>query len=243
MENRPIIGVTSDVRIEKRTLSFVFSSYYECVERAGGLPLQIPPLEELDLVSQILATVDGFVIVGGEDLDPDLYGEKPLPTHQGLPRFRERFDLELARRLLRSDHPALGICLGCQLLTVASGGALYQHIPDQIPGALCHSGRYPDLPTHPIEVVAGSRLRGILGADRLTVNSAHHQAVRRLGRGFVVSATAPDGVIEAFEAPGDRFLLGVEWHPDLMAEAPEQRRIFEALVDAARVHASARSHA
>jgi putative glutamine amidotransferase len=243
MESRPIIGVTSDVRIEKRTLAFLYSSYFESVERAGGLPLQIPPLEELELVPQILATVDGVVMVGGEDLDPGLYGEKPFSTHQPLPRVRERFDLALARGVLASDHPALGICCGCQLLAVAAGGALYQHIPDQIPGALRHSGRYPDLPLHPIEIVPGSRLSAILGGGRATVNSAHHQAVRRLGRGFVAAASAPDGIIEAFEAPGDRFLLGVEWHPDLMPEAPEQRRVFEALVEAARVHASARSHA
>lgn len=230
MVGRPLIGITSDVRVERRTLGFVFDAYWKSVVRAGGLPLVIPPLSEPELVAGILATVDGVVIVGGNDLDPRLYGEEPLATHVPVPGARQEFDLELARALLRSDHPVLGICYGCQLLAVASGGALWQHLPTQVGTAVGHAGTYPDLPWHDLEVRAGSRLRDLLGSDRVTVNSAHHQAPKRLGPGLAVTASADDGVIEGFEAEGERFLVGVEWHPELMPERPEQRRLFDAVV-------------
>ena len=139
----------------------------------------------------------------------------------------------LGKALLGSDHPVLAICYGCQLLAVVSGGALWQHVPTQVRGAVRHAGTYPDLPRHEITVRAGSRLRGLLGAERVEVNNAHHQAPKRLGDGLVVTATAADGVIEGFEAPGDRFLVGVEWHPDLMPDRPEQRRLFETVVEEA----------
>jgi len=233
MPRRPVIGLTSDVRVEKRTLGFVFDSYWESVARAGGLPLQIPPLAEPELVPEVLAVVDGVVIVGGNDLDPRLYGEEPLETQDPVPAARQRFDLELARALLASDHPVLGICYGCQLLAVVSGGALWQHVPTQVGDRVRHAGAYPDLPVHEIAVRSGSKLRNLLGSERVSVNSAHHQAPKRLGPGLVVSATADDGVIEGFEAEDERFLVGVEWHPDLMPDRPEQRRLFEAVVEAA----------
>ena len=233
MSHRPVIGLTSDVRVEARTLGFLFDSYYESVEDAGGLPLQIPPLRDRALIPQVLSTVDAVIVVGGEDLDPRLYGEEPLHTHKPVPPERQRFDLELGRALMACDHPVLGVCYGCQLLTVVAGGALYQDISTQVGDGVKHTGRFPDLPMHEIEIRGGTRLRDILGSERMEVNSAHHQAPKRLGNALVETATAADGVIEAFEAAGDRFLLGVEWHPDLMRDHPEQRRLFEALVDEA----------
>jgi putative glutamine amidotransferase len=234
MSHRPVIAVSSDVRVEARKLHFVFAPYVERIEEAGGLAVLIPP-QSPTRVPQVLELADAFVIVGGEDLDPALWGEEPLPTHDPLPPERERFDLALARALLASRHPVLGVCYGCQLLTVAAGGTLHQHLPGAVGERIRHGGgKYPDLPRHPVDVAPGSRLRAIVGADRIEVNSAHHQAPRRLAGGLVVSATAPDGVTEAVETPGDRFLLAVEWHPELMPERPEQRALFEALVAAAR---------
>jgi putative glutamine amidotransferase len=232
MSRRPVIGITSDVRVEKRTLSFVFAPYYECVERTGGLPLQIPALSDPGLIPEVLAAVDGVLIVGGNDLDPRLYGEEPLATHDPVPDDRMGFDAELGRAVLASDLPVFGICYGCQLLAVASGGTLVQHIPTQVPDALPHFGRYPDLPRHEVEVAPGSRLRELVG-PQLVVNSGHHQDPRDLGDGLAITARAPDGVIEALEAPGDRFVLGVQWHPELLGERPEQLRLFQALTRAA----------
>jgi putative glutamine amidotransferase len=237
MPHRPVIALSSDVRVESRKLHFVFAPYVERIEEAGGLAVLIPP-QDPARVPQVLELADAFVIVGGEDLDPALWGEEPLPTHQPLPPERERFDLALARALLKSEHPVLGVCYGCQLLTVAAGGALHQHLPASVGERVRHGGgRYPDLPHHAVDVAPGSRLRAIVGADRIRVNSAHHQAPRRLAGGLIASATAPDGVIEAVEAPGGRFLLAVEWHPELMPEDPEQRALFAALVEAARARA------
>jgi putative glutamine amidotransferase len=234
MPPRPVIGITTDVRADTRTLQFVFSEYVECVERAGGLPLHIPAVNPA-AVPQLLDRVDGVVIVGGEDLDPALYGETPVPIHRRVPEFRQRFDIALARALLDTRHPVLGTCYGCQLLAVAAGGSLHQDVTAEFGTEIRHGGgTYPDLPEHDVTVVPGSRLHGVLGADRLRVNSAHHEAPREPGNGFVVAATAPGGVIEAIEAPGDRFALGVMWHPEILAAGrPDQQRLFDALVEAA----------
>jgi len=235
---RPVIGITSDVRLEKRPMYFLFGEYSRAVEAAGGLPLQIPPLADPALVPDVLDAIDGVVIVGGEDIDPRLYGEEPLPTHEPIPSERLAFDLPFAKALLASSMPALGVCYGCQLLAVASGGSLVQDIPTQIPGALEHGGRYPSLPMHPITITKGTRVASLLGGPTIQVNSAHHQAPKKLGGRLVATGVAPDGVIEAFEAMGSRFLVGVEWHPELLLDRPEQRRLFEALVENAAAAAA-----
>jgi putative glutamine amidotransferase len=232
VNRRPRIAITCDVRDEARPLAFVFAQYVRRVEAAGGLPFAVPPLEDASLVPEVLAGADGVVVVGGEDLDPRLYGEEPLATHAQVPLWRQRFDVALARALLASDHPVLGVCYGCQLLAVVSGGALWQDIPSQVGDRVRHAGKYPDLPLHDVALREGTRLRDLLGVPSIRVNSAHHQAPKRLGPGLRESATAPDGVIEAFEADSDRFLLGVEWHPELL-EGDSTSRIFAALVRAA----------
>jgi putative glutamine amidotransferase len=233
MSDRPVIGIACDVRIDRRVLCFAFEEYVRCVEDAGGVPVLLPPLRDPARTSRALSVVDGLVIPGGEDLDPRLYGEEPLASHDPVPAARQAADLALAREVLASRLPVLGICYGCQLLAVASGGALWQDIPSQVEEALGHAGRYPDLPLHPIDVTEGSHLRDLLGAERVEVNSAHHQAPKRLGPGLLATAISPDGVIEGFEAEGDRFLLGIEWHPELMDDEAN-RGLFTALVEAAR---------
>jgi len=234
MPHRPVIGITCDVRVEKRTLCFVFAHYVECVERAGGIAVQLPP-QDPAAVPRLLELVDGVIIPGGEDLDPALYGETPLPGHDPAPEFRQRFDLALASALRDTHHPVLGICYGCQLLVVAAGGGLWQDVPSQVGTQVTHGGgRYPDLPEHDLRIAPGTRLHRILGAERASVNSSHHQAPRQPGEGLVAAAVAPDGVIEAVEEPGERFRVGVMWHPELMAaDRADQQRLFDALVEAA----------
>jgi putative glutamine amidotransferase len=229
-----VIGIPCDVRREARPLAFVFENYVRRVERAGGVPMLLPPVRALERIAPALDRVDGVLFVGGEDIDPRAYGEEPLPTHEPVADGRGAFDLAVARAVLARAVPVLGVCYGCQLLAVASGGALWQDVPSQVDGAGGHGGRYPDLPNHPIDVLGGSRLHTIVGATRLAVNTAHHQAVKRLGEGWTVTARADDGIVEAIEGPADGpFALGVEWHPELMEGAPEQQRLFDALVHAA----------
>jgi len=229
-ERRPVIGITSDVRPDRRTMIFLFEEYSRAIERSGGLPLQIPPFEDPALAAQVLSIVDGIVIVGGEDIDPREYGEEPLPSHNPVPQSRYAFDRALAQQILSATIPALGICYGCQLLAVVSGGSLVQDIPTQIATQLSHSGRYPNLPMHPVEIAEGSKLAALIGSKQIEVNSAHHQAPRRLGAGLVECAHAPDGVMEAFEGTGPRFLFGLEWHPELLYPRAPERAIFHALV-------------
>jgi len=229
-ERRPIIGITSDVRPDRRTMIFLFEEYSRAIEHSGGLPLQVPPLEDPTLATQVLSTIDGVVIVGGEDIDPREYGEEPLPSHQPVSQSRYAFDRALAEQILSGTIPTLGICYGCQLLAVVSGGSLVQDIPVQVGSHVSHSGRYPNLPMHPVEIARESKLAAIVGTERIEVNSAHHQAPRRLGAGLVECARAPDGVIEAFEASGERFLLGIEWHPELLYPRAPERAIFHAFV-------------
>ncbi|MCA9753296.1 MAG: gamma-glutamyl-gamma-aminobutyrate hydrolase family protein [Gemmatimonadetes bacterium] len=231
---KPVVGIACDTRSDRRKLLFVFDEYVSRVEEAGGRPVLLPPLADPDDAPAVLATVDALIIPGGEDIDPALYGETPLVSHNPADPVRLAFDLALARAALASYVPVLGICYGCQLLAVASGGSLVQNIPTQIENPIDHGGEFPDLPRHPIDVTAGSRLREILGGAQVVVNTSHHQAPKRVGDGLVVTARAADGVIEGFEAEASsgRFLLGVEWHPELMTETP-QKRLFEALVGAA----------
>jgi putative glutamine amidotransferase len=232
--NVPVIGIPCDVRREARPLAFVFENYVRRIERGGGLPLLLPPLADPGRAALALDLVDGVLFVGGEDIDPRAYGEEPLPTHEPVADGRGASDLAVAGAVLERGLPVLGVCYGCQLLAVASGGALWQDVPTQVEGAQRHGGRYPDLPNHPVDVTDGSRLQAILGASRLDVNTAHHQAVKRLGDGWTVTARSDDGLAEAIEGPaGGPFVLGVEWHPELMDDAPEQQRLFDALVHAA----------
>ena len=230
---KPLLGIACDVRPGPRNLAFVFENYIRCVENAGGVPVLLPPLVDPAPAADILRRLDGVLFVGGEDIDPGVYGEEPLPGYEPVPPHRGTFDLELARCALNSDLPILAVCYGAQLLAVVTGGTLWQHLPDQLPDGLEHRGKYPDLPLHPVTLEPGTRLSRIFGTAAGEVNTSHHQGIRTLGEDWIVSAASPDGVIEGFERPGDRFVVGVQWHPELMETRPEQRALFEAFVEAA----------
>jgi len=172
-----------------------------------------------DDVSAVLAQVDGILLTGGEDVDPAFFAEAPHPTHEPAEPGRDAFEIDLVRRALTQNVPVLAICRGLQVLNVACGGSLVQDIPSE-PGPHEPHSLYPP-PTrlaHEVRVSAGSRLAALLppGASeaQLPVNSRHHQAARVVGEGLSVTAVAPDGVIEALEAPGQPFCVAVQWHPE-----------------------------
>ena len=236
MPKRPTIGVTLDAEPaggwSKLPWYALRQNYFAAVIAAGGLPVALP--HHPDLAADYLDRLDGLLVTGGAfDVDPALWGGGPPHPKVTLKPGRTDFELAAVRAALARDMPVLGICGGQQLLAVAFGGTLVQHIPDEVPGALAHEQPNPRTePGHEVAVTGGTLLAAIVGAPRLSVNSAHHQAVATPGEGAVVNAVAPDGVVEGVEHPGYRFALGVQWHPEYAVD-PRDPAIFQAFVRAA----------
>ncbi len=203
------------------------------MRRAGGLPILLPPGEEA--VDDWLALCDGIILAGGGDLDPDLYAGPTHDTVYMTDGERDGVELLLARRVLDSGHPTLGICRGTQVLNVALGGSLHVHLPDVVGESILHRLPPREPTSHPIEVVAGSRLAAMLGRAQFDAASWHHQAIDRLAAGLTISARAPDGTIEAVEMVEHPWLIGVQWHPELTAaQDPLQQQVFDAFVAASQ---------
>lgn len=233
---RPVIGITVDAEPPGGYSKFPWlalrENYARAVADAGGVAVLLPHAD--DHVDDYLALIQGLIISGGAfDIDPALFGAPDRhPTVTTKDR-RTGFELALTSAALAADLPILGICGGQQLLHVALGGTLIQHIADAVPDALAHEQPNPrDEPGHSVRIVAGTRLHAIVAADTLAVNSAHHQAADRVPHGVVVNAVAPDGVIEGIEVPDKRFCIGVQWHPEF-AISDGDRRLFRALIAAA----------
>ena len=201
------------------------AAYVSAVERAGGRAVLIPPSE--DGVDETLDALDGLVFSGGSDLDPDLYDQEPHEETLGVVPERDRAELVLLEAALARDMPVLAVCRGSQVLNVARGGDLVQHLPDVV-GDDKHKHTPGTFADHAVTLEPGTRLAGLLG-ERAPVKSHHHQGFGRVGEGLCVAAHAEDGTIEAVEDPSHRFALGVLWHP----EAGEDLKLFEELVGAA----------
>jgi len=233
----PVIGITADCENQGAYSRFPWyalrENYCEAVWRAGGLPVMLP--HEPDQAQSYLDAIHGLLVTGGDfDVDPALFGAGSRHASVKTKDRRTAFELALTRGALDRDMPVLGICGGQQLLHVVLGGALIQHIPDEVAGALAHEQPNPrDEPGHEVAVVDGTLLSRIVGVERLAVNSAHHQAARDEPAGVVVNARAPDGVIEGIEARNARFCLGVQWHPEFALSQGDER-IFGAFIEAAR---------
>ena len=236
---RPLIGIpcAGNVRSHTNHIRFaVGQSYCRALELAGGAPILIPLLEDEQALQGIYGRLDGLLLAGGGDVEPRHFGQERLAKLAGVDHPRDRVELLLIRRAFEDDLPTLAICRGVQMLAVALGGTLVQDIPAQIPGALRHN--FPDHPrnylAHEVVAESGSHLADLLGAERTGVNSFHHQSVQDVPSTLRVTAHAPDGVVEAVEAPTRRFMLGVQWHPeDLVGNDPKMTRLFAALVETA----------
>lgn len=234
---RPLIGITTYATdaswgVWRLPAALLPLDYVDAVERAGGRALLLPPSEVG--VEETLDALDGIVFSGGADLDPALYGASAHPETDAPEARRDRGELALLRAALERDLPTLAVCRGAQLLNVARGGDLVQHLPEQV-GHHEHRETAGVFSAHPVEVQPGTRLAAVVESGA-TVASHHHQALGRLGEGLVESARAPDGTPEAVEDPGKPFLLGVQWHP----EAGEDHGLFEALVAEARAYRAER---
>jgi putative glutamine amidotransferase len=225
-ERLPVIGITTYLvpaawGAWDMEAALVPADYVRAVVRAGGAPLLVPPGAP---IAETLDVVDGLVFSGGSDLDPELYAAEAHPATSGVIRERDDFELELMKAALERDLPMLAICRGSQVLNIALGGDLEQHVPDRV-GTELHREVPGVFSEHDVALVEGTRLAGILG-ERHDVKSHHHQGFGALGSGLREAARAPDGTLEALEAPDRRFALGVLWHP----EAGEDGALFDALV-------------
>ena len=236
---RPVIGITSYAQeaswgVWKLPAALIPLAYVDSIEQAGGRAVVIPPAE--DDIEVTLDALDGIVFSGGADVDPVRYGADPHPETDTPQMRRDAGEMALLRAALERDMPTLAICRGFQLLNVARGGDLIQHLPEEI-GNDVHKQVPGEFAVHPVEVKEGSVLGAIVGSTPGDVTSHHHQALGRVGDGLVESAWAADGTLEGIEDPSRRFLVGVQWHP----EASEDAALFEALVEQAREYREARA--
>ena len=223
---KPVVGITTYLTPAawgawNQEAALVPAAYVRAIERAGGVPLLVPPGAAYD---ETLDRVDGIVFSGGSDLDPELYGASAHEETVGIFRERDDYELGLMRAALERDVPVLAICRGSQVLNVALGGDLEQHVPDRV-GTDVHKETPGVFAEHDVTVLPETRLGEILG-DRVDVKSHHHQGYGQLGSGLREAARAPDGTVEALEDPSRRFTLGVLWHP----EEGDDLALFEALV-------------
>jgi putative glutamine amidotransferase len=235
---RPVIGITSYAQeaswgVWRLPAALIPLDYVDAIDRAGGRALVIPPAE--DGVSETLDALDAIVFSGGADVDPAHYGAEPHPETDTPQARRDAAEMTLLQAALERDMPMLAICRGFQLLNVARGGDLVQHLPEEV-GHDDHKQIPGEFAVHPVEVREGSRLGQLVGPTP-RVTSHHHQALGRVGDGLVESAWAADGTLEGVEDPSHRFVVGVQWHP----EAGEDAALFEALVAQAREYRAART--
>ncbi len=240
---RPVIGICGALErarwsVWDQDAILLARSYVDAVQDAGGLALVLPPdARAVDDPDELLDRLDGLMLAGGADIDPSSYGAQAEPeTTETVPE-RDRFEIALARAAIERDMPVLGICRGMQLINVALGGTLVQHLPD-------HYGHHEhrrvlgsfDGADHDVDVQPDTLAMEVIGEARHATKSHHHQGVQRLGEGLSVCCTsALDDLPEAIELPGKRFVLGVQWHPEVDAASP----VVGALVDAARARARA----
>jgi len=230
--HNPLIGLTTYGRGADNRYTLP-ADYIDAVRRAGGVPLLIAPGESR--VEAILDVIDALVLSGGGDIDPSRYDGKRHDTNYSIDQERDTLELELARRVIDSRIPTLGICRGAQILNVVQGGKLIEHIPDEVGDKVLHRAPPREPVMHSVKLKTGSRLAKILGRDQFDATSWHHQALRGAAAGFDAVAHAPDGTIEAIEMPSHPWMIAVQWHPELSAASdPLQQKLFDALVEAAR---------
>lgn len=234
MSRKPLIGLNADFRNATKDapgFAYLAEGYFDSVSDAGGAPAIFPPTADAADIRQIAEMVDGFVMVGGADLNPNRDGFMMHPSVRCLADRREDFDRALIKQLAELRKPVFGIGVGMQLLNVSQGGNLFLHIPEDLPKALPHRDAIDASHRHGLLVVPGTLMERIYGDGEVRVNSLHHMAIDEVAAGFKVSATSPDGVIEAIESiQEDWFAFGTQFHPENASATALDQRIFEEFV-------------
>jgi putative glutamine amidotransferase len=239
---QPLIGITTSLQLREDGLAENHTSFAPnamAIERAGGLPVLIPAGLDPVTLRAIYDRMDGIFVPGGGDVNPDRYGAPHHPLTDRIVDARDAIEISVVQWAASDDVPLLGVCRGNQVINVALGGTLIQDIPSQLESDINHRFRpegvaYPQ-DGHTVDIEPSSRLARIIGSTQnVTVNTLHHQSVEKAAPGLTITAHAPDGVVEAVEMPGKHFLLGVQWHPEIMPENEAMRHLFDAFVEAAR---------
>ena len=240
---KPVIGITAYPRVIETalgpTLLHTASRFYvESVERAGGIPVVLPVIDPAGS-EEVLTAVDGVLMTGGGDLQPSRYGAHPTAETRGVDPARDAFELRLLEVVIDSDVPLLATCRGMQVLNVAMGGSLIQHVPAATGQEHGHHDRWREA-VHKVKIEPDSQLAEALGTTEVEVNSIHHQAVDQAAPGTRAVAWAEDDTVEAIELPGSPHVVAVQWHPELLEDWPEQQGLFRQLVDRAATRARQR---
>jgi putative glutamine amidotransferase len=241
---RPVIGITTqtleEIPDELPRCWIMSQRYVRTLTASGAIPWIVPLLDDSETLRAIYDRLDGIFLPGGVDIDPDSYNEARTEACGRVDPDRDRTEIMLADWAMKDRKPILAVCRGAQLLSVAAGGTLYQDLGAEYPDAIKHDyfpkqGQHTrqDL-VHPVNVVADTRLSRLLGSNTVLVNSMHHQGIKKLAPSLVANAFAPDGLIEGVEADGENFVMGVQWHPEDLADLdPNMRRLFDAFIEAA----------
>ena len=248
---RPIVGIPTQnlqsiggVPADMPPSWAMSQRYILTLTAVGALPWMIPlVLGDVETLRGIYDQLDGIFLPGGADIDPESYREERHPRCDKTDKSRDAVELQLLAWATEDHKPVLGVCRGVQIINLAAGGTLYQDLAEQFPGSIKHDyfpfgGRYArDLLVHDVRIAVPSRLGELFGTEQLKVNSMHHQGIRTLGKGLLATAVAPDGLIEAVESADDHWLIGVQWHPEVLTDRDSRtRRLFTSFIEAAAAY-------
>lgn len=227
--NTIVMGEANTINMPR---SYVNEDYVISVEQAGGVPVILPVVKDIEVLKEQLEGLDGLILSGGSDIDPAFYGEEPLPQCGYINPAVDAYSIALVKEAVRKEIPVLGICKGNQVINVAFGGSLYQDIPTSCTNVFQHVQLAPrNSPTHFINTENHSFLNELFG-KRIRVNSFHHQSVKKVADGFFIGAKSDDGIVESIEKKDGSFVVGVQFHPEMMAshQDPNMMKLFEAFV-------------